>query len=332
MKKTLINIFIYNIQINTIILACLLVGIVTVYHRTFLYEKEYCMLTFADKTGAPDLTKARVIKSIPLHTNKNNRIILQNKIQSILDSVYQKVDEYASTPKYLSGTLIFLGLLGTFWGLSHTINNVAGIIDNLGLENQDANASFVQLKDSLRVPLSGMGIAFGCSLFGLSGSLILGFLLFNLKGASGCFVDVVEKWLSKHTVSFGGGEQQGSHNGNVFSMVLLEKTIETIYTFQGQLNDLAENRTSVFAIQAELSTKITELTRAMTANQDFVNKLAQNQIELTKIADISVKLDLINTSIHSLMQDSASGRRAVIQSLGNDIRVISKVLSSLMDH
>ena len=96
-------------------------------------------------------------------------------LRTILDSIGTRLDEAREVSRYLTGLLIFLGLLGTFWGLIQTVASIAGVIQSMG-GGADSAASFEELKAGLALPLSSMSLAFTSSLFGLSGSLILGFL------------------------------------------------------------------------------------------------------------------------------------------------------------
>jgi hypothetical protein len=333
----------YNIQINSVILLSALIGIISVYQRLFLYSREYSLLCKFDDLSLKTINKLKIIKPITLYITKSNKLISQAKLQTIMASIEKKMDDYVSFPKYISGILIFLGLLGTFWGLSHTIGNVANIIDNLGIGQSDAAESFLKLKNSLKIPLAGMGIAFGCSLFGLSGSLIVGFLMASQKKAADDFLYKIEEWITKHTVSFDSIDNQPEFHGTVFSMGLLEKTIETMYAFQNQLKDLDENRINLFNMQKEISEKISKLTDALTVHQDIIKALGKNQLELQTLTistsqkmtdvvwkDIATKLTSIDTSLNSLVHESVSGKKYIVETLGNDIRMISKTLSVLM--
>ena len=96
-------------------------------------------------------------------------------MRSILDSIATRLDEARDISRYMTGLLVFLGLLGTFWGLIETVGSVGGVIKNLKVGG-DAGAMFDSLREGLAAPLSGMGISFSSSLFGLAGSLVLGFL------------------------------------------------------------------------------------------------------------------------------------------------------------
>jgi hypothetical protein len=116
--------------------------------------------------------------------------------RSIMDSISSRLDEARDTGRYLVGLLVFLGLLGTFWGLLETITSVGGAIDALDTNATDNVALFSDLKAGLAAPLKGMGTAFSASLLGLSGSLVLGFLELQASHAHNRFYNELEEWLS----------------------------------------------------------------------------------------------------------------------------------------
>ena len=117
-------------------------------------------------------------------------------MRSLLDSLNLRLDETREISRYLIGLLVFLGLLGTFWGLLSTIESVGTVINSLGVAGEDSTSMFLKLKEGLKQPLNGMGTAFSSSLFGLSGSLILGFLDIQASQAQNQFYNDVEEWLS----------------------------------------------------------------------------------------------------------------------------------------
>jgi hypothetical protein len=116
-------------------------------------------------------------------------------MRGILDSIASRLDEAREISRYLTGLLVFLGLLGTFWGLIDTVSSVGGVIKSLQVGG-DAGAIFETLKDGLAAPLGGMGISFSSSLFGLAGSLVLGFLDLQMSQAQNRFYTDLEDWLS----------------------------------------------------------------------------------------------------------------------------------------
>jgi hypothetical protein len=116
-------------------------------------------------------------------------------MRGILDSIATRLDEARDISRYMTGLLVFLGLLGTFWGLIETVGSVGGVIGKLNVGG-DAGSVFDSLKEGLAAPLSGMGISFSSSLFGLAGSLVLGFLDLQMTQAQNRFYTQLEDWLS----------------------------------------------------------------------------------------------------------------------------------------
>jgi hypothetical protein len=123
-------------------------------------------------------------------------------MRGILDSIATRLDEARDISRYMTGLLVFLGLLGTFWGLIDTVGSVGGVIKSLKVGG-DAGAIFETLKDGLAAPLGGMGISFSSSLFGLAGSLILGFLDLQMSQAQNRFYTDLEDWLSTIVADLG---------------------------------------------------------------------------------------------------------------------------------
>jgi len=120
-------------------------------------------------------------------------------MRSILDSILMRLDEDRDMSRYLVSLLIFLGLLGTFWGLLQTVSAVANTIQNLDVSSGNTGVIFEDLKAGLTDPLGGMGTAFSSSLFGLAGSLILGFLDLQAGQGQNMFYNDLEDWLSTVT-------------------------------------------------------------------------------------------------------------------------------------
>lgn len=332
------NAFMYNIQINSVILCGFAFGIFFIFNRLFLYEREYVKLLSFDRLKKDDIEGLKLIAPISFYASRSSQFVTQTKLNSMMASIEKRVEDCGAFPKYISGVLIFLGLFGTFWGLSHTIGNVANIIDTLGIDQSDATESFSKLKDSLRIPLSGMGVAFGCSLFGLSGSLILGFLNINQKRVADKFLYKVEEWITKRSISLDTLDGKQEYHGPAYSMGLMEKTIEMIYAFQNQLKEFELNRISLLSVQKDFSAKLSQLTEAISINQDLVQRVVSGQSDIKSFAknnetawtEMIQKLDDIEKSLSELVRSTISGREYITNSLGDEIRMVSKTLSSLI--
>ncbi len=134
-----------------------------------------------------------------LRDRRGTTVLTPMSLRSLLDSLASRLDEARDISRYLIGLLVFLGLLGTFWGLLQTISSVGEVIRNLDVTAGQSATVFEELKSGLQAPLEGMGTSFSSSLFGLAGSLILGFLDLQAAQAQNRFYNDLEDWLSSIT-------------------------------------------------------------------------------------------------------------------------------------
>ena len=127
-------------------------------------------------------------------------------MRGLIDSIATRLDEARDISRYMTSLLVFLGLLGTFWGLIETVGSVGKVIEGLKVGG-DAGAVFDSLREGLAAPLGGMGISFSSSLFGLAGSLVLGFLDLQTSQAQNRFYTELEDWLSTTVSDLGAGAE-----------------------------------------------------------------------------------------------------------------------------
>jgi hypothetical protein len=151
--------------------------------------------------------------------------ISQQTMRHLLDSIATRLDEARDISRYMTGLLVFLGLLGTFWGLIETVGSVGKVIDGLKVGG-DAGALFDTLKEGLAAPLSGMGISFSSSLFGLAGSLILGFLDLQSSQAQNRFYTDLEDWLASTVREYSGESAVGASGELQHAIEKLRSTME----------------------------------------------------------------------------------------------------------
>lgn len=192
-----------NVGLNTIIGLTLLLGIVLSFAQIIrLYPEINWVNTYRIDRAAVAVRRGPKLLA-PMATllgdQPNQSNISTQAMRSILDSIGQRLDEGRDTSRYLIGLLVFLGLLGTFWGLLQTVGAVGATIQSLDVTSGDSSLIFEDLKTGLEAPLSGMGTAFSSSLFGLSGSLVLGFLDLQSGHAQNRFYNNLEDWLSTFT-------------------------------------------------------------------------------------------------------------------------------------
>jgi hypothetical protein len=181
-------------------------------------------------------------------------------MRSLLDSVYLRLEEQRDLSRYLIGLLIFLGLLGTFWGLLRTIGSVGEIIGGLDA-GTDPVAMFAALKSRLQAPLAGMATSFSTSLFGLAGSLVLGFLDLQAGRAANRFYTELEDWLSGMTkLSSGGMAGEGDASVPSYVQALLEQTADGLERLQRAIVDSERERRGGTEQMAELNRQLARLT------------------------------------------------------------------------
>jgi len=183
--------FLANPGLNALIIGVLLVGIVYSFRQVFrLYPEINWVNNFRISDPGIAVDKSPVLLA-PMATMLRDRTgqlsLAAGSMRSLLDSVASRLEEQRETTRYLVGLLIFLGLLGTFWGLLQTVSTVGATISALDTNAGESVMLFDQLKEGLAGPLRGMGTAFSCSMFGLAGSLILGFLDLQAGHAQGRF-------------------------------------------------------------------------------------------------------------------------------------------------
>jgi hypothetical protein len=192
--------FLANPGLNGVIIAVLMIGIVLGFRQVLrLFPEIRWVNTFRVAEPGVEVERPPVLLA-PMATLLGDRIgrmaISTQTMRSILDSILMRLDEDRDMSRYLVSLLIFLGLLGTFWGLLQTVSTVGATIGTLDTNAGDNVLLFDQLKEGLAGPLKGMGTAFSASMFGLSGSLILGFLDLQAGHAQGRFYNELEDWLS----------------------------------------------------------------------------------------------------------------------------------------
>jgi hypothetical protein len=192
--------------------------------------------------------------------------ISQQTMRHLLDSIATRLDEARDISRYMTGLLVFLGLLGTFWGLIETVGSVGKVIDGLKVGG-DAGALFDTLKEGLAAPLGGMGISFSSSLFGLAGSLILGFLDLQSSQAQNRFYTDLEDWLAS-TVSEYSGETAGAGGDLQGAVERLRSAMEEGGTSRGTT-----------AAMANLAEAIQGLVAHMRTEQQMIREWADGQGE-----------------------------------------------------
>jgi hypothetical protein len=199
--KPLRDAFMANWGFNLVILGALTIGIMLNFRRVITLEPEINWIKIF-RTGTTGLSVAEspeLLKPLAKHLEGMHRdrfSLSALSLRTVLEGIRGRLDESREISRYIVGLLVFLGLLGTFWGLLGTIGAVSSVIGGFEVIEQDFDRMFTTLKAGLQEPLQGMGTAFSSSLFGLGGSLVLGFLDIQANHAQNRFFNELEEWLS----------------------------------------------------------------------------------------------------------------------------------------
>jgi hypothetical protein len=198
-----------NPVLNGVIIFTLVLGMFHSFRMVVRLFREVNWVNHFREAGREDLAKPPELLApmAMLLKNRKDMVLSPVSMRSLLDSLASRLDESRDMSRYLVGLLIFLGLLGTFWGLLETVSSIGGAIDGLDVTAAQSATLFDQLKQGLQAPLKGMGLSFSSSLFGLAGSLILGFLELKAAQAQNRFYIDLEDWLSSIT-DIDAGEAQ----------------------------------------------------------------------------------------------------------------------------
>jgi uncharacterized protein YneF (UPF0154 family) len=288
LHKQIETAFMANPGLNALIIGVLLIGIVLSARQVLrLYPEIAWVNNF--RLADPGLTVDRPpVLLAPMATILGSRVgrmaMSSQLMRGILDSIATRLDEARDISRYMTGLLVFLGLLGTFWGLIETVSSVGNVIQGLKAGG-DAGNMFDSLRDGLAAPLSGMGISFSSSLFGLAGSLVLGFLDLQSSQAQNRFYTELEDWLST-TVYDHAGEPAVSAagvTGEVRSAIdRLREAIDQAGTGKGASSAMAN-----------LAEAIQGLVHHMRSEQqmirDWVDGQAEQQREIKKLLEIVVR-------------------------------------------
>jgi hypothetical protein len=273
--------FLANPGLNGLILAVLLVGIVLAVRQVSrLFGEVRWVNDLHNETLMPPDTPVLLAPMAALIASRANRATLSvSTTRLLLDSVAGRLDESRELVRYLAGLLVFLGLLGTFWGLIDTVGSVGRVITSLRT-GQDAGVMFDELKSGLAAPLQGMGLSFSASLFGLAGSLILSFLELQASQAQSRFYTELEDWLAD-TATVERPTEIGQRGAPSDLTAALNKLTTAV-------NDGASGRAATQAM-ANLAEGIQGLVQHMRAEQqmirDWVEAQAAREKELKQILE-----------------------------------------------
>jgi len=284
--------------INGLILFVLLIGIVLSFRQVIRLMPEVRWVNSLQDQHIPQNVRQPVLLA-PVAAIMRDRlgeaVITPASMRSILDSVGIRLDEAKETSRYLTGLLVFLGLLGTFYGLIQTVSSVSGVIQNLDITAGDSGSIFSNLRDGLSAPLGGMAVAFSSSLFGLSGSLILGFLDLQTGQAQNAFYTDLEDWMSSMTEL---DHPMTTMQANTFGVSSNE--MQEMFERLGATMQTQNSSQNAIRAMAELAKGIDGLVKHIRAEQEDLRTHIAQQTETNR---------RLHKLIDTLLQDQPSEQR-----------------------
>lgn len=338
-----------NPALNGLILGVLLIGIANNFRQVLLLSPEVAWIErFKTERVASSADTPRLLGPMAAMLGERDGghfTLSALSSRSLLDGIASRLEEQRDLSRYTIGLLIFLGLLGTFWGLLTTVGSVGDVISGLTIgAGGDLAAVFNDLKRGLEAPIDGMGTAFSSSLFGLAGSLVLGFLDLQTGQAQNRFYTDLEDWLASQTrLSSGALSADGDQSVPAFVQALLEQTADSLDKLQRTMAKGEESRVASGNQFMQLSEKLSTLTDSMRTEQALMAKLAEGQMAqkafLEKIADggsgsggldDTSKAHLRNMDIYlkRLLEESNAGREESLQQIRSEIRLLARTIAA----
>ncbi len=298
-----------NLALNSVIVATALIGVAFIFRQTWRLVPEAKWLSDIQKTNTISQSAPRPVLLATVHVMLSDASedgqLSALSLRSVLDGVAARLDEAREISRYFIGLLVFLGLLGTFWGLLQTIGSVGRVVGGLDLSSTDFDAMMSQLRNGLDAPLAGMATAFSSSLFGLSGSLVIGFLDLQLGQAMGRFFNEVEDWLSAFA-KFSDQTSSGSDGGQqALAQGLSEEGARAMITLASAIDAAQRDRTEQTRQITSLNTTLAVLSEQMADDRRLREQLAQLNIQiqqLTSSLDEKARLqqETVSTELRAL--------------------------------
>jgi hypothetical protein len=317
---TLAGAFVASPVLNGAILALLGFGIGWNLLQVLRLRAEAIWVEAFRAGRVPDAPPGLLAPMAQMLSRRAGRVALSpTAMRSVLDGIAGRLDETRELSRYMIGLSIFLGLLGTFWGLIQTVGAVAAVIQGLSVEGGDVQALFDRLKAGLVEPLSGMGTAFSSSLFGLAGALILGFLDLACGQAQTRFFTELEDWLAGVTrLSFGSGED-GEATLPEHVQALLAETAETLAETRALvergLTAAARTAEQVAQLAARMAATDAALLRAAEAQGTAAAALARLAERAAPDPEVVARLGEVEVLLARLVEETGESRARLVEQL-----------------
>ncbi|MGV8988434.1 MAG: biopolymer transporter ExbB [Cypionkella sp.] len=345
-----------NPWLNAFIIGVFALGVLACFWQVLiLIQSVRWIENFAnDVPGTENTHPPRLLAPLAamLRSRESNRQITSSNAHSILDSVATRIDEARDITRYLTNLLIFLGLLGTFYGLATTIPAIVETIRNLAPKAGETGVEiFTKLMAGLQQQLGGMSTAFSSSLMGLAGSLVVGLLELFASHGQNRFYRELEEWVSSITrLGYAGGEGETADQGVMVQlldhMAGQIEVLQTIYA-QAEINRVQseEDRALREDKIGELAAAIRRLSKGMEAESGQVtalNRIAEGQDKILAAlttaeggaqgytdAESRMRLRSIDVQLLRILEEISAGRQESIADLRGDLTSLTTAIRSL---
>jgi len=337
--------FLANPVFNGMIIGVLLVGIgIALYQVGSLAPERAWLEARRARVPMRAAPEPRMLASLArlLDPREGTPRLSAMAMRSLLDGIRLRLDQHRDISRYLIGLSIFLGLLGTFWGLLDTVRAAGNVISGLSAGGSSLEQTFARLQGDLQAPLAGMGTAFSSSLFGLAGALVLGFLDLQAGHAENSFFKTLEDWLAELThlpsALLAGGEPAIP----VYVEALLEKSADSMESLERILSRGEEDRAMMREQLLQLTARLTDLTDQIRAEQQVVKSLARQQTELQPLisrlaaaaesgwgADEAMREHFRSMALNlrRLVEEGAAERKSAGEELRSELRLLARTIA-----
>ena len=277
-----------NAALNGVIVGAFTIGVAYIIRQTLKLEPERNWLLAVKNTGRLETPNRRPVLLATVYAmladSRHDAQLSALSLRSVLDGVAARLDEGREISRYMIGLLVFLGLLGTFWGLLQTIGAVSNVVASIDSKGVNFEAMMAQLRAGLDAPLSGMATAFSSSLFGLTLSLILGFLDLQLGQAMGRFFNDLEDWLSAFA-RFNDSNATSIPSQNALASGMSEEAARALISLSQSIDSTEENRNRVVEQMAQLTGTMALLNESLSDDRRLRDHLAQLNANILQLSD-----------------------------------------------
>jgi hypothetical protein len=345
--------FLANPLLNVVLIGVWVIGVIYIFAQTLRLSPEikWVQAVQRNRLAAKDIEPPPLMGSLArmMESRATPLSLTPTALRAVLDGIAVRLDESREIARYFTGLLIFLGLLGTFWGLLKTVGSVGAVVSGLSV-TADPTELFGNLKAGLEGPLSGMGTAFGSSLLGLAGSLVLGFLDLQMGQAQNRFFLDLENWLF---ASAGPNARELGEEASPLPVIqaLVDRTASNMEGFRQIMTETEQNRQQSAQAMWALGQKIDALVTAEENQQQVIDALLRQQAEsdaavlatLTRIeqvlgkddagqgAEVLGHLRAIETGIQRLVNDQTQTRARALEEARAEITRLARTLGIATD-